>query len=112
MIKRFLSVLICVSFLLSASICVSDEIKIRTVVTPIGQQVEKLGTAGLMVCITNETVANGGCGTGGTIRAKDAADPANKKVDIDNTQSGTVVIFLDDGDHQFGTNDIVYDVRR
>jgi len=111
MIKRFLSVLICVSFLLSASICVSDEIKIRTVVTPIGQQVEKLGTAGLMVCVTNETVANGGCGTGGTITAKNATTGAYD-VDIDNTQSGTVVIFLDDGDHQFDADDIVYDVRR
>ncbi len=109
MSKKFLFALICVSFLLFASICVSDEIKIRTVVTPIGQQVEKLGTTGLMVCVTNETVANGGCGTGGTITAK---DPAGKDVKIDNTKAGTVVIFLDDGNHQFDKDDVVYEVRR
>jgi len=91
-------------------LCLSDEIKIRTVVTPIGQQVEKLGTAGLMVCVTNETVANGGCGTGGTITAK---DPAGSDVKIDNTKAGTVVIFLDnDGNHQFDADDIVYNVRK
>ena len=94
-------------------LCLSDEIKIRTVVTSIGQQVEKLGTAGLMVCVTNETVetvANGGCGTGGTITAK---DPAGSDVKIDNTKAGTVVIFLDnDGSHQFDADDIVYNVRK
>ncbi|MCK4859524.1 MAG: hypothetical protein KAS87_03080 [Candidatus Omnitrophica bacterium] len=53
------------SLLPSAS---ADQIRIRTIITPVGSQSEKWGAKGLMVCIGGETIPNGGCGqivTGG-----------------------------------------------
>ena len=116
MIKRFLSALICVGFLLSASICASDEITIRTIITPIGSQSEKWGAAGLMVCIGGETIPNGGCGTSDVT----ATDWDGNSITIEQSSCtftpydedcGKMVFFIDDGDHEFDSGDTVYEVR-
>ena len=110
----------------------ADEIKIRTIVTPIGSQSEKWGAAGLMVCIGGKPINQGGCGVddvkaydlnGNEITIKQ--DTCHFPVQAgDDEDCGKLIIFKDKidpatgkGDHQFTKTihsskyDTVYEVR-
>ncbi len=123
MIKRFLLALICMSFLLSASIRVAsaDEITIRTIITPIGSQCEKWGAAGLMVCIGGGKIEDGGCGDGVKEgwKAADSSAVDPEKIDINyndiiifkDTKENHEFDFADTGWWHASTSDLIYEVR-
>ncbi|MCK4859192.1 MAG: hypothetical protein KAS87_01395 [Candidatus Omnitrophica bacterium] len=85
----------------------ADQIRIRTIITPVGSQSEKWGAKGLMVCIGGETISNGGCGFG----VNTGVDASGNTVDF---KADDVVIFEDKSpeDHRYtvGT-DTVYAVK-
>lgn len=80
----------------SGDFAFADEIKIRTIVTPIGSQSEKWGAAGLMVCVVGDRVEDGGCGWA---------------VAIDGYEDEDLVIFKDENDnHEYDAGDKIYDI--
>jgi len=97
----------------------ADEIRIRTIVTPIGSQSEKWGAAGLMVCIGGEPINQGGCGSSVTKGWKIKEDGTKEQIEIKNND---IIIFKDtypsaNPNHQFDGGsveswaDTIYEVR-
>ncbi len=98
----------------------ADQIRIRTIITPVGSQSEKWGAAGLMVCIGGEPINVGGCGINDVIGVNRKSAEGTETIDIEQQFCDTtsaeeycnkMVFFVDDGDHQFGSGDTVYEVR-
>ncbi|MCK4859895.1 MAG: hypothetical protein KAS87_04995 [Candidatus Omnitrophica bacterium] len=85
----------------------ADQIRIRTIITPVGSQSEKWGAKGLMVCIGGETISNGGCGFGISTGVDANGDPVDFEAD-------DVVIFEDDNpeNHQYDDGDTIYAVNK
>jgi len=103
----------------TGDLCFSDEIRIRTIVTPIGSQSEKWGAAGLMVCIGGEPINQGGCGSSVTKGWKIKEDGTKEQIEIKNND---IIIFKDtypsaNPNHQFDGGsveswaDTIYEVR-
>ena len=111
--------------LLSTSFSYGDEIKIRTIVTPIGSQSEKWGAAGLMVCVVGDDIPQGGCGAGVNGGFRIQPGTTATKEEITGLEDGTLIIFKDTSDgsgagenHQYDYqsgwdtySDTIYEVR-
>ncbi|MCK4859189.1 MAG: hypothetical protein KAS87_01380 [Candidatus Omnitrophica bacterium] len=107
-------------FFLPLSSVKADQIRIRTIITPVGSQSEKWGAKGLMVCIGGQPIASGGCNATGGYRI----NPDNSRTEI-TFDVNDVVIFEDTSDgsaagsnHQYdytsgseSSSDTVYEVR-
>ncbi|RKY39699.1 MAG: hypothetical protein DRP75_01150 [Candidatus Omnitrophota bacterium] len=118
-ILLFLSFCVLVDFLcFSVS---ADEIKIHTIVTPIGSQSEKWGAAGLMVCIGGKPINQGGCGENDINGVSIKTPTGTKTIDIkqencDTASAGEhcnkVIFFIDENNnHEFDDGDTIYEVR-
>ncbi|MCK4859107.1 MAG: hypothetical protein KAS87_00945, partial [Candidatus Omnitrophica bacterium] len=79
----------------------------------------KWGAAGLMVCIGGEPINVGGCGINDVIGVNRKSAEGTETIDIEQQFCDTtsaeeycnkMVFFVDDGDHQFGSGDTIYEV--
>ena len=111
--------------LMTGDLAFADQIKIRTIITPVGSQSEKWGAKGLMVCIGGEPINVGGCGTQdvNAFEVDGIAITTIEQADCDGTfpddkDCGKMIFFLDgDDNHQFADDslgnplDTVYEAR-
>ncbi len=104
------------SLLVTGDLAFADQIRIRTIITPVGSQSEKWGAAGLMVCIGGEPINVGGCGEADVNASNVLGNPIT--IDNDGTDKGHMIFFKDEDDnHQFADDfgtpkDTVYWVQQ